>query len=104
MDVVVCLVTTPVDRADDIARALVDARVAACVNVVPAVRSVYRWEGAVQQDEEALLVVKTTRPRLEALDARLGEVHPYDTYELVVLDVEGGNGAYLAWIAASMEE
>lgn len=100
MDARVCLVTTPVDRADDIARALVDARVAACVNVVPAVRSVYRWEGEVRADAEALLVVKTTAERLMDLDAKLAEVHPYDTYELVALEVRGGNAAYLEWIGA----
>lgn len=98
----VCLVTTPVDRAHGIARALVEARVAACVNVIPAVRSVYRWEGEVQDDEEALLVVKTTPERTSALDDLLREVHPYDTYELVVLDVAGGNAAYLDWIAGSV--
>lgn len=98
----VCLVTTPVDQADAIARALVQARLAACVNVVPAVRSVYRWEGEVQEDQEALLVVKTTADQLEALDQRLGEIHPYDVYELVVLDVAGGNAAYLDWITASV--
>lgn len=100
-DALVCLVTTPVDRAHDIARALVDARVAACVNVVGAVQSVYRWEGAVQQEEESLLVVKTTASRLVDLDAALREVHPYDTYELVALEAAGGNAAYLEWIAAS---
>lgn len=102
MPAVVCLVTTPVDHADRIARALVDARVAACVNVVPAVRSVYRWEGEVQQDEEALLLVKTTTDRVDALDAQLDGLHPYDTYELVALDVTGGSAAYLDWIAASV--
>jgi len=102
MDARVCLVTTPVDHADRIARTLVDERLAACVNVVPAVRSVYRWEDEVQQDEEALLVVKTTLGRLGALDARLREIHPYDTYELVALAVDGGNAAYLEWIAAAV--
>lgn len=98
----VCLVTAPAERADDIARVLVQERLAACVNIVPSVRSVYRWEGEVQQDEEALLVVKTTADRLAALDARLADVHPYDTYELVALEVTGGNAAYLAWIGAGV--
>ncbi|MTD45629.1 divalent cation tolerance protein CutA [Conexibacter sp. W3-3-2] len=98
----VCLVTAPAERADDIARVLVQERLAACVNIVPSVRSVYRWEGEVQQDEEALLVVKTTADRLVALDARLADVHPYDTYELVALEVTGGNAAYLAWIGAGV--
>ncbi|PTL59298.1 divalent-cation tolerance protein CutA [Paraconexibacter algicola] len=98
----VCLVTAPAERADDIARVLVQERLAACVNIVPSVRSVYRWEGEVQQGEEALLVVKTTADRLVALDARLADVHPYDTYELVALEVTGGNAAYLAWIGAGV--
>jgi periplasmic divalent cation tolerance protein len=98
-DAVVCLVTTPPAQAGPIAEALVARELAACVNIVAAVQSVYRWKGAVEHDEEALLVVKTTRAALAALDAALRELHPYDTFELVALDVAGGSADYLAWIA-----
>ena len=65
-------------------------------------QSVYRWKGAVEHDEESLLVIKTTRAALAALDAALRELHPYETFELVALDVAGGSPDYLDWIAASV--
>ena len=102
MDAVVCLVTTPPDRAHPIAEALVARELVACVNIIAAVQSVYRWQGAVEHDDEALLVLKTTRAAIPALDAALGELHPYDTFELVALDVAGGSADYLAWIGASV--
>jgi periplasmic divalent cation tolerance protein len=98
----VCLVTTPPQRAAPIADALVERELAACVNIVAGVQSVYRWKGAVEHDGEALLVIKTTRPALPALEAALRELHPYETFELVALDVAGGAADYLDWIAASV--
>jgi len=102
MDAVVCLVTTPPDQSRPIAEALVGRELVACVNIVASVTSVYRWKGAVEHDEEALLVIKTTRGALPALDAALRELHPYETFELVALDVAGGSADYLAWIGASV--
>ncbi|HWC25378.1 MAG TPA: divalent-cation tolerance protein CutA [Solirubrobacteraceae bacterium] len=102
MDSVVCLVTAPPERARPIADALVERELVACVNVLPAVQSVYRWKGAVEHDEEALLVVKTTRNALDALSDALAELHPYETFELVALDVAGGSRDYLDWITASV--
>lgn len=102
MDAVVCLITTPVEAAGPIADALVERELAACVNIVPLVRSVYRWQGAIERDEESLLVVKTTRAAVAALNEALVALHPYDTFELVALDVTGGAPDYLAWIAGSV--
>ncbi len=102
MDAVVCLVTTPPDQARPIAEALVGRQLVACVNIVASVGSVYRWKGAVEHDDEALLVMKTTRAAVPAIDAALGELHPYETFELVVLDVTGGSADYLTWIGASV--
>jgi len=100
-DALVVLVTTPTpERAAEIARALVEERLAACGNVVPGVRSVYRWEGKVQDDAEALLVLKTTRARFEALRDRVLALHPYQVPEVIALPVEAGSARYLAWIAA----
>jgi periplasmic divalent cation tolerance protein len=100
-DALVVLVTAPSpDQAAEIARALVEERLAACGNVVPAIRSIYRWEGKVHDDAEALLVLKTTRGRFEALRDRVLALHPYDVPEVLALPVEAGNAAYLAWIAA----
>jgi len=102
MDAVVCLVTTPPDQARPIAEALVARELVACVNIVAHVQSVFRWKGAVEIDDEALLVLKTTRTAIPALDAALVELHPYETFELVALDVAGGSADYLAWIGESV--
>ncbi len=103
-DAVVCLVTAPPDEARSIAVALVRRELVACVNIVAAVQSVYRWKGAVEHDDESLLVIKTTRPALAALDGALRELHPYEKYELVALDVAGGSADYLDWITASVRQ
>jgi periplasmic divalent cation tolerance protein len=102
MEHVVCLVTCPPDRAHAIAEALVERELVACVNIAPLVHSVYRWQGAVEHDDEALLVVKTTRAAVGALTEALGELHPYENFELVALGVQGGAPAYLDWIAGSV--
>jgi periplasmic divalent cation tolerance protein len=81
-----------------IARALVEDRLAACVNVIPGVRSIYRWEDEVQDDPEVVLIIKTRADRCEALAARIKDLHPYDVPEVLVLPAVGGNAPYLAWI------
>ena len=96
---VVALSTAPsVDKAAEIARALVEERLAACEKLVPPVRSIYRWKGETCDDAEVLCVIKTRRDRVDALRERLVALHPYEVPELVVLDVEAGHGAYLKWI------
>jgi periplasmic divalent cation tolerance protein len=100
---VVVLVTAPsADSAAAMARTLVEEGLCACGNVVPGVRSIYRWEGKVQDDAEALLVLKTERRLVPELKARLPALHPYQVPELLVLAVEGGLPAYLEWVAASV--
>jgi periplasmic divalent cation tolerance protein len=100
---VVALSTAPsVAKAAEIARALVEERLAACVNIVPGVRSIYRWKGAISDDTEALCVIKTRRDRVEALRARLVALHPYEVPELVVVEAIGGHEAYLRWIDESV--
>jgi periplasmic divalent cation tolerance protein len=101
-DAVVCLITTPQQDARSIAAAILDDKFAACVNIVPLVQSLYRWEGKVEQDEEALLIVKTMRSAISALEQLLQSIHPYDTFELVSLDVTAGSHPYLEWIASSV--
>jgi periplasmic divalent cation tolerance protein len=102
MEHVVCLVTSPPDRAHAIAEALVERELVACVNIVALVHSVYRWQGAVEHDDESLLVMKTTCAAVAQLDAALRELHPYENFELVALDVSGGAPAYLDWISGSV--
>ena len=95
----VVLVTAP-DRevALQLARTLVEERLAACVNVVPGVASVYRWEGAVEQDEEILLVAKTRADRVTDLATRVRDLHPYDLPETLALPAAGGSEPYLSWV------
>lgn len=101
---VVVLSTCPDrDRALAIARALVDEGLAACVNVLDGVRSIYRWQGAVHDDAEVLCVAKTTAARFEALRARLVELHPYEVPEVIALPVSAGHAPYLAWLAGAVE-
>lgn len=98
-DVRVVLLTAPdALAAEHLARALIEERLAACVNVVPGVRSFYRWEGQVQDDTEFLLVVKTQAERVGTLAARVDELHPYDLPEILELPASGGSGAYLHWV------
>lgn len=89
--------------ARSLARALVDARLAACVNIVPAVHSVYRWEGRVADDAEQLLMIKTSEARIEELRAELLQRHPYDVPEFVVIPIRGTSEAYGAWLLESVE-
>lgn len=102
-DAVVCLITTPPDKAHEIADALVTDRLAACVNILPTVHSVYRWEGEVAHDDESLLVVKTTQAAVPALEELLARIHPYDTFELIALKVSGGAIPYLSWIGEAVD-
>jgi periplasmic divalent cation tolerance protein len=100
-DAIVVLVTAPsAEKAAELARAAVEERLAACGNVVPAVRSIYRWEGKVQDDAEALLVLKSTRARFEALRERIVALHPYAVPEVIAIPMVAGSAPYLDWIAA----
>jgi periplasmic divalent cation tolerance protein len=100
-DVLVVLVTCPPDKAQAIAGALVEERVAACVNVVPSLSSVYRWKGAVHVDSEALLIVKSTRDRFEALKQAVLRHHPYELPEVIAVPVDRGHTPYLEWVIES---
>ncbi len=97
----VVLCTAPdTDTAHRLARGLVEARLAACVNVLPAVRSFYVWEGEARDDAEELLVAKTTDDRVEALVAYVIANHPYEVPEVIALPVTEGSERYLAWVSA----
>jgi periplasmic divalent cation tolerance protein len=96
--VVVLSTVASFEDAERVARALVERRLAACVNVVPGVVSIYRWKGAVQRDSEWLLVAKTRAERLPALKEALTDLHPYDVPEAVALDIRDGLAPYLAWL------
>ena len=98
-DVVLILTTVPVGNlGDEIARTLVDERLAACVNVLPAMTSFYRWRGALESEEERQVVIKTTRDQVEAVRVRLAALHSYELPEFVVLPVTDGSPGYLEWV------
>jgi periplasmic divalent cation tolerance protein len=97
-DAVIVLTTLAAEAdAAAFARTLVEERLAACVNVLPAMTSVYRWKGEIEQDREQQLVIKTSREKTEELQARLRQLHPYELPEFLIL-AAGGSQAYLGWI------
>lgn len=96
--IVVYVTAGSADEADRLARALVDERLAACVNRIKSVQSVYRWQGKVEQSEEELLIIKTSRDRFAALEKRVRELHSYSVPEVIALPVIEGSGAYLKWL------
>ncbi len=94
------LVTAPDEEsAATLCRTLVDERLIACGNIVRGVRSIYRWQGRVQDESEVLLVLKTVRGNVSSLLERIPLLHPYDVPEVLVLRVESGHGAYMEWVA-----
>jgi periplasmic divalent cation tolerance protein len=102
MPVVVVVSTFPSEaKAAEVARVLVDERLAACVNLVPRIRSIYRWRAEVCDEVETLAVVKTTADRVDGLTARLVELHPYEVPEAIVVPIDGGHAPYLAWVTDS---
>ncbi len=100
-----CLVLSTVASAEDgerLARALLERRLAACVNVLPGVTSLYRWEGRVERSEERLLVIKTRTDRFEELRATLVDLHPYEVPEVVAFEITAAHGPYLSWLDESV--
>jgi periplasmic divalent cation tolerance protein len=103
-DLILILTTMPDDdRAEALARTLVDERLAACVNVHGPMMSTYRWKGEVEREAERQIVIKTARSRRAALEARLRELHPYELPEFVVLDA-AASAAYAAWVKEAAPE
>ena len=99
---VIVLTTLPAEGdAEGFASQLVEERLAACVNILPPMRSVYRWKGSVERADERQVVIKTTAPRIAALEARVRALHPYDLPEFVVIPIVQGSAGYLAWLTES---
>jgi len=97
-DVLLVFITCPAGSADALGAALVEARLAACVNALPGLRSVYRWQGQLERSDETLLIAKTSRTRYAALEAEVRRLHPYELPEIVTVNVAGGLPAYLQWV------
>jgi periplasmic divalent cation tolerance protein len=100
--IVVLSNTSSAEEAERIARSLVEERLAACVNVVPGVRSFYRWKGNVEDSAEWLLVIKSSRDRFQALLAALEKLHSYEVPEVIALPVVDGASSYLNWMEGQL--
>jgi periplasmic divalent cation tolerance protein len=90
------------EEAERIARALVSKRLAACVNLLPAVRSIYRWKGAVEDAQETLLVIKSSRTLFDELRAEIEKLHSYEVAEVVAIPIVDGSEAYLEWLGREL--
>lgn len=90
-------------EADRLARTLVEEQLAACVNILPGIRSIYRWEGAVEEAEEVLLLIKTTEAGFPRLRDRIFALHRYETPEVIALPISEGSGNYLAWLQSQVK-
>lgn len=100
------ILTTAPSQAEarKIARALVERKVAACVNIIPKIESIYRWQGKVESAEEWLLVVKTTQARVKTVEKAIRELHSYELPECIVVPIEGGSREYLRWLGEQVKD
>jgi periplasmic divalent cation tolerance protein len=101
-ELVVLVTTSGKDEAAAIADALVSEHLAACVNIIDGIESVYRWEGKVARDREALMVIKTTSERYDAVERRVKQLHSYSTPEVIAIKIGRGSPEYLAWLLESV--
>ena len=100
--VILSTCATP-EEAERLARVLLDARLAACINVIPGLRSLYRWKGAIESADECLLLIKSSRALFEPLKTALAKAHSYEVPELLALPIVEGAENYLAWMAANLQ-
>lgn len=100
----ICYVTTPNEEsAKKIARTVITNKLAACVNIIPNIQSIYEWEGRINEDMEYLLMIKTTTENVPELTTYVRENHPYSVAEVISVKIESGNPPYLDWIAKSVK-
>ncbi len=98
-DVVVILVTAPDQQtAETIGRQLLEERLVACVNIVPGIRSMYWWQGVLEDDEEVLMLLKAPKESVQGIAARVKELHPYSVPEVIATEIVGGLAEYLEWV------
>jgi len=102
-DYIVVYVTAPQDEAVDLAKTLVEERLVACVNIVPGLRSIYWWQGKVEDEPEVLCIMKTRSNLFESLRDRVRELHSYEVEEIIALPIVAGNPPYLDWITENTQ-
>jgi len=90
--------------ATQLSQSIVEQQLAACVNIIPAIQSIYQWQGKIMQDNESLLIMKTQQQQLAALELFIQEHHPYEVPEFITLTIDSGAKAYLDWITASLNK
>lgn len=100
--IVVLMTTASHDEAVRIAERLVETRLAACVQIMPGIESIYRWEGKLERGQETLLLAKSTQDKFEELEALVRSIHSYTTPEIIALPVTAGSAQYLAWLAKNV--
>ncbi|MGY5874890.1 MAG: divalent-cation tolerance protein CutA [Candidatus Thorarchaeota archaeon] len=101
-DYIIVQTTCPPDEADTLAKALVEEKVVACVNIVPGLSSVYWWQGKIEVELESLLLMKTERERKDTLWKAIRKYHSYDVPEFVIINIADGSADYLKWISESI--
>ena len=100
---IIVLVTAPPTEAESLAETLVEEALVACVNILPGVKSIYRWQGSLCKDQECLLLMKTSSRLWDKLATRITELHSYDLPEILALPIELGSQAYLDWLGAALQ-
>ena len=90
------------DEASRLAEILIDEQLAACVQILPEMESIYRWQGKVERQAEVLIIAKTTQPLFPKLEARIREAHSYETPEIVAIPLTAGSAPYLSWLNSSV--
>lgn len=101
MDTLLLLTSCPSDVATEIARRVVQHKLAACVNIIPKIQSIYRWHDAVEETKESLLIVKTTQDCYDKLEKEITKMHPYELPEIVAFPLSHGSSKYLQWVLTS---
>lgn len=97
-EIILVQVSCPPDHADSISCNLVESGLASCINVIPAVKSIYRWKGKLQQDNESLLLIKCSADSYSLLEKHILDIHPYELPEIIIVPISGGLTGYLDWV------
>ncbi|KXB07954.1 hypothetical protein AKJ55_01630 [candidate division MSBL1 archaeon SCGC-AAA382M17] len=103
MPYIVFTTTDNVSEAEWIGERILDERLGGCVNIVPKIKSIFRWEGKIEKTEETLLIIKTTDEKLDELETRIGEIHSYENPEFLAISVDKGEEDYLEWLRESVK-
>jgi len=97
-------ITCPPEKGQEISRIVVAEKLVACVNIIPSVRSIYMWQGKIENEEEQMLIVKTTKSKWKQFENRMKEIHPYEVPEIISFSIAEGYPPYLEWLRANVSE